>query len=93
MSIQNIAGKCEIRNEIAETNIAQFLRKSRDISVMDWLLFGRSGFDSRQVQGLFLSSPSRPELLWGLPNLQFNGHSWGRALSLGVKRPEREANR
>jgi hypothetical protein len=38
----------------------------------------------------FFSSPPPPDLLWGPPILLSNGHQGG--LSLGVKRPGREAD-
>jgi len=39
----------------------------------------------------FFSSPPRPDRLWGLPSLLFNGYG-GRDLSPAVKGPRREAD-
>jgi hypothetical protein len=45
---------------------------------------------ARAVKGLFLSSPPRPDRLWGPPSL-LSGELTG-VLSLGAKQPGREAD-
>jgi hypothetical protein len=52
---------------------------------------GVLGFDSRRGLGIF-SSPPRPGRPWDPPSLLSNGYLGGGGLSLGVKRPGREAD-
>jgi len=58
---------------------------------MDWISYELEwqGFESREEQDIFLSSPKRPDRLWGRLSLPFNGY---RDSSQGVKRPGREVN-
>jgi hypothetical protein len=54
------------------------------VSIVTRLQTGRPGFHSWQGQGFLFSSPSRPDLLWGLPNLLSNEN--GGHFPQGVKR-------
>jgi hypothetical protein len=76
-----------ITSSLKENVDSTYIKKSRgsSVSIGTRLRDGRSEFDSRQGQGLFFSSPSRPDRLWGPPMVLM-------ALSLGVKRPGREVD-
>jgi hypothetical protein len=58
---------------------------------MDWIGYelDGQGFESPEEQDIFLSSPKRPDRLWGRLSFPFNGY---RNSFQGVKRPGREVN-
>jgi hypothetical protein len=67
------------------------IHKSRDSSLGIALGYGLKDRGSIPGGGWeFFSSPPRPERLWGRPSLLSNGYLG--ALSLGKKRPGREAD-
>jgi hypothetical protein len=66
-------------------------RRGKKTKHMDWIGYelDRQGFEFWEEQDMFLSSPKRPDRLWGRLGLPFNGY---RDSFQGVKRPGREVS-